>query len=181
MTTVVSKKDNVIINEKNVVQVSIACDSQWTEFDKNLKHYNTKLFKIDDRFVFSGTGKQDVEFILMAEFAKNHRPQTNETMGWYRYMKEFDKFVRANTVYKEAITARFCFNWDDKIWDIYNGSAVREVENYIAMGNGSQVAFGALYMDATAEQAVGASCYRNTGTSGAIDKHLIETIKGNER
>lgn len=41
-------------------------------------------------------------------------------------------------------------------------------EGFAAFGSGAEVAYGAMQMGATAEQAVVAACHRNTTTGGAI-------------
>lgn len=94
-------------------------------------------------------------------------------LGWMRSSQSYDEKPYSDVKVEEgffAIEARY----DGEVWLWDEGlRAYQQPQEYYALGNGFEIAWGAMLMGATAEQAVIAAAKANVYTGGKIQVEAL--------
>ena len=126
----------------------IAADRMTSTKDDLMPGYRTKIFKVGN--ILCGSAGSSNDAVLFREWVEKDRALTKPELA----DEHFEALLIDNGVLYRGN---------------YKLSFVAIENKYDAIGNGDMVAFGAMYMGATAEQAVLAACHHVLGCGGGVD------------
>ncbi len=124
--------------------------------DESRTYIRTKVFRVKGWLI--GYGGTLAECQLTIEAMKKSRLMP-------------DKYLKTYTVPKDVTL--LMVDPKGRIWEYEHGISIRVPGKYHAIGLGSDVALGAMYVGANPVQALRAAKYHNKGTAGNITKRTL--------
>lgn len=150
---------SVVVCKVNKKNIEIAADSilarGWTKVLPQEGAPHVKLQKYDDTIVGSCGSAEEMH--LMFHYLKTHRIEDTSEKGVLDFMLEFGRWKSNLTSSSPTFDNEYIIVCRGKAF-LVNRMFVMPISDYHAIGAGQDYALGALYVGATAEQAVKAAC-----------------------
>lgn len=116
---------------------------------------HSKLFQQNDMVI--GTTGDCYEGTMMELFSRNHKPVDSSRLGVIDFLVEFREWVRKKESGYSPKNG-FLIAFDHKLFRVYGGLEVYEVQEFDAIGAGRDFAKAALHLGHTPHEAVEVAC-----------------------
>jgi len=163
---------SVVVVRRYENEIVLASDRQIT-YGKQKTLCDSKFFQVGDVIVgFTGASYESMLFRnYLSDRLNNDDLDLEDAYDWNEAIFEFQTVISSKKKDFECTNSHILIQ-NNRIF-YSTGSFVQEVMEYMAIGSGSQVALGVLYLGGTPSDAVKAACEYDTGCSGGPHLKII--------
>lgn len=159
-------------------RIEIAADSQTGEGNnkyagevkESMFMGDLKIKEVND-IVFGSSGEV-AEATLFEYFCVTNKPKSERRNDIFEFIIKFMEWKEQKT-HKYNLKNRFIIIYKHKVFQVVN-TLIREVKDYCAIGSGTYIALGVLYMSGTVEEAVEAAKEFDLLCGGKTQKLIIK-------
>jgi len=149
---------SVVAVKKEGSKIIIGADSiRISGWGTQEKDKLAKLFRISKELIVGTVGDCAIHS-LFREFLGNHLPKSNTEYGWTSLISEFSNYLNELKNAPKLEYSKFIVVNKNKAFFI-ESYFVREINDYYAIGAGTDYALSALYMGASVREAIETACH----------------------